>query len=205
MSDNKKINDSGNDNANLNDSVGREDVPTEVFETERVSFRETFAEEQVPAGATTAQRGTAPQGAAPTQAATPAPAPTHPVAPQTVATKADKPVSRKMGIASFVISIVGASVAFLALILAIVALAAGPGGHRDGGRGSFDMGSGNSSTTERGSMGSRLDSRSSGSSTENGMRDQNHTHSDGTTGSRGGRTTDDTTDGTTAQSGTDKA
>ncbi|WP_099332628.1 hypothetical protein [Actinomyces minihominis] len=59
------------------------------------------------------------------------------IMPVAVKEKNNQPVSRKMGLASFIISIVAASVAFLALILGIVALsvAVEDGGH--GGRGGY--------------------------------------------------------------------
>lgn len=173
MSDNEKINDSVNDNAYLNESIGREDAPTEVFETERVSFRETMVNEPVP---TVAAPNTA--------------------APQTQA-KVDKPVSRKMGLASFVISIVGASVALLALILAVVALVGGPGGHRDGGRGSHGMGSGSSSPTELGDIGSRSEGRGMGSIPDIDVREQ--------VDSPSGRAPGVNSERATQQSGTDRA
>ena len=53
----------------------------------------------------------------------------------------EQPVSRKMGIASFVIAIAGASVAFLALILAIAGLVSGGHDGRDGRGGRADWSS----------------------------------------------------------------
>ena len=61
--------------------------------------------------------------------------------PVSAQVRPEQPVSRRMGIASFVIAIAGASVAFLALILAIAGL--GSGGHdgRDGRGGRADWSS----------------------------------------------------------------
>lgn len=58
-----------------------------------------------------------------------------------VADPQEQPVSRKMGIASFVIAIAGASVAFLALILAIAGLVSGGHDGRDGRGGRADWSS----------------------------------------------------------------
>ena len=58
-----------------------------------------------------------------------------------VADPQERPVSRKMGIASFVIAIAGASVAFLALILAIAGLVSGGHDGRDGRGGRADWSS----------------------------------------------------------------
>ena len=52
--------------------------------------------------------------------------------PVSAQVRPEQPVSRKMGIASFVISIAGASVAFLALILAIAGLVSGGNDGRGG-------------------------------------------------------------------------
>ena len=52
--------------------------------------------------------------------------------PVSAQVRPEQPVSRKMGIASFVIAIAGASVAFLALILAIAGLVSGGHDGRDG-------------------------------------------------------------------------
>ena len=58
-----------------------------------------------------------------------------------VADPQERPVSRRMGIASFVIAIAGASVAFLALILAIAGLVSGGHDGRDGRGGRADWSS----------------------------------------------------------------
>lgn len=58
-----------------------------------------------------------------------------------VADPQEQPVSRRMGIASFVIAIAGASVAFLALILAIAGLVSGGHDGRDGRGGRADWSS----------------------------------------------------------------
>ena len=52
--------------------------------------------------------------------------------PVSAQVRPEQPVSRRMGIASFVIAIAGASVAFLALILAIAGLVSGGHDGRDG-------------------------------------------------------------------------
>ena len=78
--------------------------------------------------------GAAIPGAASAQA--PVPAVTQDAAgvdaPGSAPARPEQPVSRKMGIASFVISIAGASVAFLALILAIAGLVSGGNDGRGG-------------------------------------------------------------------------
>ena len=61
--------------------------------------------------------------------------------PVSAQVRPEQPVSRKMGIASFVIAIAGASVAFLALILAIAGLVSGGHDGRDGRGGRADWSS----------------------------------------------------------------
>ena len=61
--------------------------------------------------------------------------------PVSAPVRPEQPVSRKMGIASFVIAIAGASVAFLALILAIAGLVSGGHDGRDGRGGRADWSS----------------------------------------------------------------
>ena len=61
--------------------------------------------------------------------------------PVSAPARPEQPVSRKMGIASFVIAIAGASVAFLALILAIAGLVSGGHDGRDGRGGRADWSS----------------------------------------------------------------
>ena len=61
--------------------------------------------------------------------------------PVSAQVRPEQPVSRKMGIASFVIAIAGASVAFLALILAIAGLVSGGHDGRDGRGGRTDWSS----------------------------------------------------------------
>ena len=58
--------------------------------------------------------------------------------PVSAQVRPEQPVSRRMGIASFVIAIAGASVAFLALILAIAGLVSGGHDGRDGRGGRAD-------------------------------------------------------------------
>ena len=87
--------------------------------------------------------GAAIPGAASAQA--PVPAVTQDAAgvdaPGSAPARSEQPVSRKMGIASFVIAIAGASVAFLALILAIAGLVSGGHDGRDGRGGRADWSS----------------------------------------------------------------
>ena len=61
--------------------------------------------------------------------------------PVSAQVRPEQPVSRRMGIASFVIAIAGASVAFLALILAIAGLVSGGHDGRDGRGGRADWSS----------------------------------------------------------------
>ena len=61
--------------------------------------------------------------------------------PVSAQVRPEQPVSRKMGIASFVIAIAGASVAFLALIIAIAGLVSGGHDGRDGRGGRADWSS----------------------------------------------------------------